>query len=75
MHKKIAICPGCHTKITCEGEPGEKVKVECPSCGRAGSILFKSEFIQNKLLTLRLGVRSMKPSLRDILILIITIYY
>ena len=44
MHKKIAICPGCHTKITCEGEPGQKVKVECPSCGRAGSILFKSEF-------------------------------
>jgi len=44
MHKKIAICPSCHTKITCEGEPGEKVKVECQSCGRTGSILFKSEF-------------------------------
>ena len=44
MHKKIAICPGCHTKITCEGKPGQKVKVECPNCGRTGSILFKSEF-------------------------------
>ena len=44
MAKKIAICPGCHTKITCEGEPGQKVKVECPSCGRAGSIAFKQDF-------------------------------
>jgi len=44
MHKKIAICPGCHTKITCEGNPGEKVKVKCPECGRSGSIIFKSEF-------------------------------
>ena len=44
MPKKIAICPGCHTKIPCEGEPGKKVKITCPSCGRAGSILFKSDF-------------------------------
>ncbi|MCK4902940.1 MAG: type II/IV secretion system ATPase subunit, partial [Thermoplasmatales archaeon] len=43
MHKKIAICPGCHTKIQYEGEAGKKVKVECPKCGRAGSIIFKSE--------------------------------
>ena len=43
MQKKIAICPGCHTKISCEGEPGQKVKVECPSCGRSGSIVFTSE--------------------------------
>jgi len=43
MHKKIAICPGCHTKIKCEGESGQKVKVECPNCGRTGSIIFKSE--------------------------------
>ena len=46
MQKKIAICPGCHTKITCEGEPGEKVKVECPNCGRKGSIVIKSELQQ-----------------------------
>ncbi|MCK4364751.1 MAG: Flp pilus assembly complex ATPase component TadA [Thermoplasmatales archaeon] len=43
MHKKIAICPGCHTKIQCEGESGKKVKVECLKCGRTGSIIFKSE--------------------------------
>ncbi len=44
MHKKIAICPGCHTKIQCEGESGQKVKVDCLNCGRTGSIIFKSEF-------------------------------
>ena len=46
MNKKIAICPGCHTKIPCEGKPGQKVKVECPQCGRAGNIVFKSELEQ-----------------------------
>jgi len=44
MTKKIAICPGCHTKITIEGKPGEKVKVECPNCKKSGSIVFKSEY-------------------------------
>jgi flagellar protein FlaI len=43
MNKKIAICPGCHTKIKCEGELGQKVKVNCPNCGRTGSIVFKSD--------------------------------
>ena len=43
MHKKIAICPECHTKIQCEGESGQKLKVECRNCGRAGSIVFKPE--------------------------------
>jgi len=46
MSKKVAICPGCHTKIDVEGEPGQKVKIKCPSCGRSGSINFKSEFEQ-----------------------------
>jgi len=43
MAKKIAICPGCHTKIPCEGEVGQKVKIKCPNCGKTGSIAFKSE--------------------------------
>ncbi len=46
MSKKIAICPGCHTKIECEGEPGQKVKVKCPSCGRTGTIVFKTDLEQ-----------------------------
>jgi len=44
MTKKIAICPGCHTKINIEGKPGEKVKVDCPNCKKSGSIVFKSEY-------------------------------
>ena len=43
MPKKIAICPGCHTKIPCEGEVGQQVKIKCPNCGKSGSIAFKSE--------------------------------
>ena len=46
MQKKIAICPACHTKITCEGELGEKIKIECPKCGKTGSITFKVELEQ-----------------------------
>ena len=44
MLKKIAICPGCNTKISCEGELNQKVKIKCPKCGKSGSIIFKSEF-------------------------------
>ncbi len=46
MNKKVAICPGCHTKIELQGEPGEKVKVECPKCGRVGNVSFKEELEQ-----------------------------
>jgi flagellar protein FlaI len=40
--KKIAICPGCHSKISCEGEPGEKVTIKCPQCGKKGIVVFSS---------------------------------
>ncbi len=33
-------CPGCHTMITYEGELGQKIKVECPNCGKKGMIDF-----------------------------------
>jgi len=46
MPSKIAICPNCHTKINCEGKPGEKVKVDCPNCKRSGTIIFSSELIE-----------------------------
>jgi len=46
MQKKIAICPVCHTKISCEGELGQKVKIECPSCGKTGLIDFTGEIVQ-----------------------------
>jgi flagellar protein FlaI len=38
--KKIAICPECHTELSCEGEPGQKVIVKCPQCGKKGLISF-----------------------------------
>jgi flagellar protein FlaI len=40
--KKIAVCPGCHSKISCEGEPGEKVTIKCPQCGKKGIVVFSS---------------------------------
>jgi archaeal flagellar protein FlaI len=40
MIKKIAVCPECHTKITCEGEPGQKVTVECTQCKKKGVVAF-----------------------------------
>ncbi len=43
MQTKTAICPGCHTKIKCEGDLGATVKVKCPNCGKSGSITFKIE--------------------------------
>jgi len=43
MVKKIAICPNCHTKITCEGMLGQKVTVNCPSCKRTGTVIFSGQ--------------------------------
>jgi flagellar protein FlaI len=40
MIKKIAVCPECHSKISCEGDPGQKVTVKCPKCGKKGIIAF-----------------------------------
>ena len=42
--KKIAICPTCHTKVVVEGKLGDKVTVTCPTCGRKGSVSFKTQF-------------------------------
>jgi flagellar protein FlaI len=43
MNKKIVICPGCYSKISCEGEQDQTVKVNCPNCGKSGSITFNIE--------------------------------
>ena len=40
MIKKIAICPQCRSKISCEGEPGQKVTVKCLACGKKGIVTF-----------------------------------
>ena len=36
-------CSGCHTIITCEGELGQKIIVECPGCGKKGVVVFTKE--------------------------------
>ncbi len=42
MIKKIAVCPECHSKISCEGEPGQQVTVKCAQCGKKGMVVFAS---------------------------------
>jgi flagellar protein FlaI len=42
MIKKIVVCPECHTKISCEGEPGQQVTVQCVQCGKKGMVVFAS---------------------------------
>jgi len=42
MIKKIAVCPECHSKISCEGDPGQKVTVKCSQCGKKGIVKFSA---------------------------------
>ena len=39
--QKTTRCPECRTKITVEGQPGEKTHVTCPACGNKGTITFE----------------------------------
>jgi len=41
MPTKIVVCPGCNTRITCEGDPGENIEVKCPNCGKKGLVRFE----------------------------------
>jgi flagellar protein FlaI len=45
MSRKIAICPQCGTKIICEGEPGQKVVIECDNCGKKGLVSFAEKVL------------------------------
>ena len=45
MSRKIAICPQCSTKIVCEGEPGQKVVIECDNCGKKGLVSFEEKVV------------------------------
>jgi len=45
MIKKIAVCPECHSKISCEGESGQKVMVKCSQCGKKGIVTFSAHEI------------------------------
>ena len=34
---KYVMCPHCGRRL-CRGEPGTKVEVECPKCGKTASV-------------------------------------
>jgi ABC-type multidrug transport system ATPase subunit len=40
MIKKIIMCPNCKSKITTEGNPGEKIFITCPKCNTKGKFTF-----------------------------------
>lgn len=46
--EKTVQCPKCNSKITVAGNPGEIVKVICPSCGNQGKVTFKQFVPDNK---------------------------
>ena len=46
MNKKVAICPGCHTKIEIISKLGENVDVVCSKCGKSGTVSFQEELEQ-----------------------------
>jgi ABC-2 type transport system ATP-binding protein len=41
MEEKTVQCPKCGELITTFGNPGEIVKVDCPSCGNEGKVTFQ----------------------------------
>jgi len=41
MSTKVVVCPGCNTRITCEGNPGKKIEVKCSNCGKKGFVTFE----------------------------------
>jgi ABC-2 type transport system ATP-binding protein len=47
MVEKTVQCPNCGKTITCSGNPGEIVKVTCPSCGIEGKVTFKKPIAES----------------------------
>lgn len=48
---KYAMCPNCGRRL-CKGEPGTKVELECPKCGKPVSVIIDMDdlLISSKLL-------------------------
>ena len=40
MVTKKFVCPFCKTQMAFEGNPGDRIQVECPSCGKKGIASF-----------------------------------
>lgn len=39
---KYAMCPNCGKRL-CKGEPGTKVELECPKCGKLVSVIIDND--------------------------------
>lgn len=39
---KYAMCPNCGKRL-CKGEPGTKVELECPKCGKSVSVIIDAD--------------------------------
>jgi len=43
MKQKKTKCPKCHNILTISGNPGETIKITCPSCGTSGKVTFEKD--------------------------------
>jgi len=43
MVTKLFVCPYCKTQMSFKGNPGERVQVECPNCGKKGMASFPDD--------------------------------
>jgi ABC-2 type transport system ATP-binding protein len=43
MISKTIICPNCKTQMTVQGNPGEKIYINCPNCKKKGYFILHSQ--------------------------------
>ena len=51
MITKTFACPGCNTQISSQGNPGDKIRVVCPNCGKKGIAIFAVDKADSKTTT------------------------
>jgi ABC-type multidrug transport system ATPase subunit len=51
MITKTFACPGCNTQISSQGNPGDKIRVVCPNCGKKGIAIFAIDKADSKTTT------------------------
>lgn len=48
MITRTVLCPNCNTKVSYQGNPGDRVQVVCPECSEKGMVVFPAEKIESK---------------------------
>ena len=43
MLTKLFVCPHCKTQVSCQGNPGDHLLVECANCGQKGTLVFHTK--------------------------------